>query len=113
MVKMILDNYRVLSDYSDDPIKIRELVSSLGENKTLQLARFLFGDIGNPPATAIRQQAQYLRENPLPISGQDLIALGMKPGPKFHEILDAVKKIYLSDPKTEKERYIQVIKSHL
>lgn len=113
MVKVILDNYRTLSDDPDGPIKIRELVASLGENKTLQLARFLFGDAENPSTNIIRQQSQFLRDNPLPISGQDLIDMGMKPGPKFSEILGAVKKIYLSNPKTPKDQYIQVIKSHL
>ena len=113
MVKTILDNYRTLSDFSEDPAKVRELVASLGESKTMQVARFLAGDDDGPMKTIIRQQALFLRENPLPISGQDLIALGMKPGPKFSEILGAVKKIYLSDPKTDRQRYIQVIKSHL
>ena len=113
MVKMILDNYRTLSDDPDGPIKIRELVASLGENKTMQLARFLFGDAENPSTNTIRQQAQFLRDNPLPISGQDLIDMGMKPGPKFSEILSVVRKVYLSDPKTPKDQYIQVIKSHL
>ena len=113
MVKMILDNYRTLSDDPDGPIKIRELVASLGENKTMQLARFLFGDAENPSTNIIRQQAQFLRDNPLPISGQDLIDMGMKPGPKFSEILSVVRKVYLSDPKTPKDQYIQVIKSHL
>jgi hypothetical protein len=108
-----LDNYRTLSDFSEDPAKVRELVASLGESKTMQVARFLAGDDDGPMKTIIRQQALFLRENPLPISGQDLIALGMKPGPKFSEILGAVKKIYLSDPKTDRQRYIQVIKSHL
>jgi len=113
LVKTILDNYRTLSDFSEDPTKVRELVASLGESKTMQVARFLAGDDDGPMKTIIRQQALFLRENPLPISGQDLIALGMKPGPKFSEILGAVKKIYLSDPKTDRQRYIQVIKSHL
>lgn len=112
MVKMILDNYRTLSDDPVGPIKIRELVASLGENKTMQVARFLAGDDDGPMKTIIRQQALFLRENPLPISGQDLIALGMKPGPKFSEILGAVKKIYLSDPKTEKSKYLDMIQQN-
>lgn len=113
MVKMILDNYGSLRDDPTGSIRIRELVASLGENKTLQLARLLFGDAENPSTNIIRQQAQFLRDNPLPISGQDLIDMGMKPGPKFSEILGVVKKIYLSNPKTPKDRYIQVIKSYL
>lgn len=112
MVKMILDNYRTLSDDPVGPIKIRELVASLGENKTMQLARFLFGDAENPSTNAIRQQAQFLRDNPLPISGQDLIDMGMKPGPKFSEILSVVRKVYLSDPKTEKSKYLDMIQQN-
>jgi len=107
---MILDNYRTLSDDPDGPIKIRELVASLGENKTMQLARFLFGDVENPSTNAIRQQAQYLRENPLPINGQDLIEYGLSPGPKFSRILKSVRDMYLIDPTRSKSDYIEMIR---
>ncbi len=49
----------------------------------------------------------------LPITGDDLIALGIKQGPIFKELLDIVKDKQLEDPNTTKEEYLQMIKNYL
>lgn len=54
---------------------------------------------------------QELKANPIPITGSDLIAMGMKPGPEFKNILSKVKQTYLKNPHTPKEEYLNIIKS--
>jgi poly(A) polymerase len=49
----------------------------------------------------------------LPISGEDLKALGLKSGPLFKELLDLVKDKQLESPDTTKEEYLDLIKAHL
>lgn len=49
-------------------------------------------------ARAIRRQAPPLEISDLAIDGRDLIALGMKPGPLFGEILDELLEWVLDDP---------------
>jgi poly(A) polymerase len=49
----------------------------------------------------------------LPVTGDDLIALGIKQGPLFKTLLDIVKDQQLEDPNTTKEEYLQLIKNHL
>ena len=109
-VVTILDNYKQLESMALDPASMREFIAKLGDSKAQQVIRFVAGDQPSELRLLFDTQAKYLKENPLPISGQDLIALGMKPGPKFKEILDLVKKVYLNDPKTPKDTYIQLIK---
>jgi len=49
----------------------------------------------------------------LPVSGEDLKALGLKAGPLFKELLDLVKDRQLEFPNTTKEEYLELIKNHL
>ena len=49
----------------------------------------------------------------LPISGDDLKSLGLKPGPLFAELLNLVKEKQLENPNTTKEEYLDLIKNHL
>lgn len=50
---------------------------------------------------------ELLSKYPLPVSGNDLAAMGMKPGPEFKILLDKFKKMYINNPKTPKEVYLQ------
>lgn len=56
-----------------------------------------------------KQAAEALRVNPLPISGDDLVALGMKPGPEFKTLLDKFKAMYVKNPPTPKEEYLKLL----
>ena len=49
----------------------------------------------------------------LPVSGEDLKALGLKAGPLFKELLDLVKDKQLEAPNTTKEQYLDMIKNYL
>ena len=53
---------------------------------------------------------QLLRSNPLPVSGDDLVATGMKPGPEFRVLLDKFKRMYINNPQTPKEDYLQLLR---
>jgi tRNA nucleotidyltransferase/poly(A) polymerase len=69
----------------------------------------------NIPSIRARYAAvsQEMAANPLPFTGQDLIQMGIKPGPDYKKYLAIVKKLYLSDPTTPKERYLSVVKQQL
>ena len=49
----------------------------------------------------------------LPVSGEDLKALGLQAGPLFKELLDLVKDRQLEAPNTTKEQYLDMIKDYL
>jgi tRNA nucleotidyltransferase/poly(A) polymerase len=56
--------------------------------------------------------SQQMEQNPISVTGQDLINMGIKPGPNYKKLLDIVKKLYLKDPTTPKERYLSVVKNN-
>jgi hypothetical protein len=47
----------------------------------------------------------------LPITGNDLISLGLSPGPLFTRLLNIVKDKQLENPNTTREEYIDLIKN--
>ena len=49
----------------------------------------------------------------LPLTGDDLKLLGLKPGPLFGQLLNMVKDKQLENPNTMKEEYLDMIKIHL
>jgi len=49
----------------------------------------------------------------VPVTGEDLKVLGLKPGPLFKDLIDLVKDKQLEAPNTTKEQYLELIKSHL
>ena len=51
-----------------------------------------------------------LKEHPLPVSGNDLVAMGKKPGPEFKHLLDQFKAMYIKNPSTPKEEYLALVK---
>ncbi len=50
-----------------------------------------------------------LENNPLPITGNDLIAMGLKPSPEFKKLLDRFKTMYIKNPQTPKEEYLNIV----
>jgi len=57
--------------------------------------------------------SQEMMEKPVPVTGEDLINMGIKPGPNYKKLLDVVKKLYLKDPTTPKERYLSAVKNSI
>jgi hypothetical protein len=51
-----------------------------------------------------------IKQNPLPVTGNDLVALGMKPSPEFKRIIDTFKAMYIKNPLTPREEYLKLIK---
>lgn len=55
---------------------------------------------------------QVVQEKPnLPIDGNDLIALGFKPGPKFKEILSAVTDKWFENPNITRDEAMEIVKA--
>ncbi|MCF6206329.1 MAG: HD domain-containing protein [Sulfurovum sp.] len=59
-------------------------------------------------------EALHVKEKPLEplIRGRDLIAMGMKPSPRFKEILDAVYALQLDGAFPDKEAALEYVKRH-
>jgi tRNA nucleotidyltransferase/poly(A) polymerase len=54
--------------------------------------------------------ADQIKQNPLPVTGNDLVALGMKPSPEFKRILDTFKAMYIKNPLTPREEYLKLVR---
>jgi hypothetical protein len=50
-----------------------------------------------------------LKQNPIPVTGNDLIAMGMKPSPEFKQLISAFKQLYIKNPRTPKEDYLKLV----
>lgn len=55
--------------------------------------------------------SEQIKQNPIPVTGADLIQMGLKPGPKFKELLNLVKRTYIQNPKTPKDEYLKAIQN--
>jgi hypothetical protein len=51
-----------------------------------------------------------IKDKKLPISGQDLINMGLKPGPKFTKILNLVKDKMLENPDITKDEALLIVR---
>ncbi len=67
--------------------------------------KFNYSDVMRRYSEVLKQ----LHDNPLPVSGDDLISLGMKPGPEFKGLLDKFKLMYLKNPNTPKDEYLRMV----
>lgn len=121
-VTTILDNFSQLFDQdatSDEAV--RRMVRELGLKDYELVLRFAkgystFGGLSlnaDELAHKAKEQAQVMAQNPLPITGQDLIQLGMKPGPRFKDLLGVVKNMYIKNPNTSKEEYLDAIRQRM
>lgn len=50
---------------------------------------------------------------PFPVSGKDLIDMGIKSGPIFRTLLAHAKQMYIANPATSKEEYMKMFKAKL
>jgi len=55
----------------------------------------------------------HFKENPIPVSGKDLIDMGIKPGPDYKKLLSMVKSMYTNNPNLPKDEYIKMIRGNL
>ena len=54
---------------------------------------------------------ELLKNNPLPVTGDDLINLGVKPSPEFKKIIDQFKVTYIKNPQTPRDEYLKSIQT--
>lgn len=112
--------------------------SSLFKDKTLRRFRLKVGDciddilelmhsdnISHAESSTLPNQIPSLKERfknlqlnlqnnkpKLPINGNDLIKLGLKPGPIFKELLDKIEEEWCQDPNISKEQCIEIVKNY-
>lgn len=62
---------------------------------------------------SIRSELFNMRNDPAspPVGGNDLIKLGLKPGPQFKEILDKIQDLFDENPSRPSEDYINLVKN--
>lgn len=107
-------NLKTFFDDSFSDQKIREFRRVAGKNAdiTLQLI-----DALNMPVDVdkIRSKLQQMQNTPIkpPVNGNDLIQLGVKPGPRFKELLDIAQKEFERNPAVSKQELIDKIKSQI
>ena len=60
----------------------------------------------------IRSRLQQMKSIPIqpPVGGQDLIAMGMKPGPQFKDILSKIQDAFEANPNISKEELLSLVK---
>ena len=60
----------------------------------------------------IFQQLDAIKNDPIkpPVGGNELIAIGIKPGPQFKQILDKIQDQFDNDPNTPTEKYLEIAK---
>lgn len=122
-------NHMYLKHGEDDASKLsdktlRKFVASVGDNLEYVLDVIHADNISHAGKTAMINQINNVRERlktlnmnvrkeniKLPINGNDLIQLGLKPSPLFREILDAVQDAWYENPNMTKEDALEIIKN--
>jgi poly(A) polymerase len=121
-VSMILDHFhKLLDNNASSDESVRDEIDILGKDKYNVVLSFAKGYASykgvNLAADELSlkstEQSQYMKQHPLPIDGQCLIDLGIKPGPVFKTLLDLVRRVYIKNPETPKETYLSVIKKNM
>ncbi len=110
----------------EGPVQIRKWLHRTGAERVPGLARLWLGKArldrmrwGTDPRSTLAllrrvrgvlRQRPPLREEELAVNGRDLIALGLKPGPRFGIILEALMQQVLEDPSlNRKERLLEMV----
>jgi len=128
-VKMGVRNHMRLKQYGDNPVKLsdktlRKFKFELGNNIEHILDLIHADNLAHAPASAMPNQIEAVRnrlkqldikvENPsLPINGNDIINLGIPPGPKIKEILSVVLEAWYDNPNLTKEEAIEIAKGFI
>jgi hypothetical protein len=113
----------------DDASKIsdktlRKFKDAVGDNLEQVLDVIHADNISHANETAMRNQVNIIRQRlktlndnikpenvKLPINGNDLIQLGLKPSPLFKEILSAVQDAWYENPNITRDEAIEIAKS--
>jgi poly(A) polymerase len=125
-VKIGVKNHMRLKQGGDDSIKLsdkalRKFKIELGDQLEHILDVIHADNIQHADASAMPNQINHVRERlktldiqvkkpSLPISGQDLIKIGLKQGPLFSKILSAVTEAWFENPSISKEDAMVIAK---
>ena len=105
---------------------IRKFIVDLGNHLEYTLDLMHADNIAHSPESAMPDQIPNIikrieilkhttpkKNEKSPITGEDLIKLGLKPSPLFSKLIELVKDKQLENPNTTKEEYLELIKKHL
>jgi len=86
-------------------MEIPDYITYLFDYASVYVPSFNVNDI-NKRYNAISDE---MGQNPIPVNGEDLIRMGLEPGPDFKKYLNIIKNMYIRNPKTPPEEYLRVI----
>lgn len=125
-VKLGVKNHMRLKQGGDDAIKLsdkalRKFKMELGDHLEHILDVIHADNIAHADASAMHNQINNVRRRlsalnlqvkkpQLPIDGNDLIQLGIPPGPKIGKILSAITDAWFENPNISREEAIQIVK---
>ena len=105
---------------------IRKFIVDLGDHLEYTLDMMHADNLAHSPESAMPDQIPNIikrieilknttpkKNEKLPITGEDLIQLGLKPGPLFSKLLELVKDKQLETPNATKEEYLDLIQTYL
>jgi poly(A) polymerase len=105
---------------------IRKFVVDVGDNINYILDLIHSDNVCHSPESAMPDQIPIIvkriellkntipkKNEKLPVTGKDLIELGLKPGPIFNKLLELVKDKRLENPNTTRDEYIELINSNI
>ncbi|MAF43266.1 MAG: hypothetical protein CMI54_03725, partial [Parcubacteria group bacterium] len=98
---------RTIGDHLEDLLDIMDADNKSHSSKSTQ----------GKQIAGIRMRLKDLEDTPapkkLPITGKDLIAMGLKPGPKFKKLLGKVQDAVDANPNLTKQQAMGIIKDEL
>jgi len=101
---------------------LRKFIAAVGNNLEYILDVIHADNISHADDSAMKNQIDHVRQRieklnsqidktnmEIPIGGNDLIQLGMKPGPIFKEILSAVQDAWYDNPNITREEAMNIV----
>ena len=105
---------------------IRKFIVDLGDHLETTLDLMHGDNLAHSPESAMPDQIPNIvkridalkkttpkKNEKLPVTGEDLISLGLKPGPMFTKLLNMVKDLQLENPAATREQHLEMIKNYL
>lgn len=126
-----VDNHMRLKDAGEDGEKVtdktlRKFVNKAGEDLQYMLDLMQAdnlshkqGSVNPNQITGVRDRINSLEDKVdskqvnLPINGHDLIALGLKPGPMFKEIMELIQDAWYENPNLTREEAMEIVRQYL
>ena len=88
---------------------LRHLMASFGEDDVERLLKFTGNEALVPAVRIIKERGDCVSLKTLALTGNDLIALGLKPGPELGKILNSLLKKVLDDPSLNTKEHLTAL----